>query len=68
MTKLTPDVADKLQTEARCWLIQAQRDFQDALFAQDGSDESLDRYAEARAELDSAEAWALRVVRALRRG
>jgi len=64
--ELSPIMAHTLRLEASRWLTQAQRDFHDALFAQDGSDESLDRYASARAELDSAEAWALRVARALR--
>jgi hypothetical protein len=64
--EFTPALADTLRLKASCWLTQAQREFHDALFAQDGSDESLDRYASARAELDSAEAWALCVARALR--
>lgn len=63
--ELTPAVADTLRLKASRWLTQAQREFHDALFALDGSDESLDRYASARAELDSAEAWALRVAKAL---
>jgi hypothetical protein len=63
---LTPQEADTLRRKASTWLTQAQREFHDALFAQDGSDESLDRYASARAELDSAEAWALHVSRGLR--
>jgi hypothetical protein len=62
---LTPQVAAILQLRASDWLIHAQREFHDALFAHDGSEESLDRFSSARAELDSAEAWALRVGRAL---
>ena len=53
----------ELRLEASRWLTQAQREFHDAVFARDGSEESLDRYASARSELDSAEAWALRVTR-----
>ena len=64
-SELTPQLANSLRQRASNWLTQAQREFHDALFAQDGSEESLDRYASARAELDSAEAWALRVGRAL---
>jgi hypothetical protein len=52
-----------LRQEASRWLLQAQQEFHDAIFARDGSEESLDRYASARAELDSAEAWAARVTR-----
>jgi hypothetical protein len=66
LAPLSPDMADRLRLEASRWLTQAQREFHDALFAKDGSDESLDRYANARAELDSAEAWACHVVRSLR--
>jgi hypothetical protein len=65
---LSPIKAQTLRMEASRWLTCAQREFHDALFAQNGSEESLDRYASARAELDSAEAWALRVARALRTG
>ena len=66
--QLSPIQAQTLRQGASRWLTQAQREFHDALFAQDGSDEGLDRYASARAELDSAEAWALRVARLLRGG
>jgi hypothetical protein len=52
-----------LRQEASRRLLQAQQEFHDAVFARDGSDESLDRYASARSELDSAEAWALRITR-----
>lgn len=65
---LSSPAADELRQEASRWLTQAQREFHDALFARDGSQESLDRYASARAELDSAEEWALRVARALHAG
>lgn len=57
----------ELRQEASRWLTQAQREFHDAVFARDGSEESLDRYASARAELDSAEDWALRLTRQPRR-
>jgi hypothetical protein len=60
----SPEELD-LRLEASRWLTQAQRELHDAIFARDGSEESLDRYASARAELDSAEAWALRVTRSL---
>lgn len=61
---LTPQTAAQLRQKASQWLMRAQKEFHDAVFARDGSDESLDRYASARAELDSAEAWALRVAEA----
>ncbi|MFL5350777.1 MAG: FruA-associating protein, FapA [Hyalangium sp.] len=64
--ELHPALADTLRLRASRWLTRAQREFHDALFALDGSEDSLDRYASARAELDSAEAWALHVARALR--
>jgi hypothetical protein len=57
----TPQVANWLRMRASQWLTTAQKDFNAALFARDGSEASFDRYAEARSELDSAEAWALRV-------
>lgn len=57
----TPQVANWLRMRASQWLTTAQKDFNAALFARDGSEESFDRYADARSELDSAEAWALRV-------
>ncbi|QSQ21676.1 FruA-associating protein, FapA [Pyxidicoccus parkwayensis] len=62
---LTPQRAAQLRQKASQWLTRAQKELHDAIFARDGSDESLDRYASARAELDSAEAWALRVAEAL---
>lgn len=61
-------MADRLWRQASQWLTHAQREFHDALFTQDGSDEGLERFASARAELDSAEAWALSVMRTLRGG
>ncbi|NOK22458.1 FruA-associating protein, FapA [Corallococcus carmarthensis] len=57
----TPQVANWLRMRASQWLTTAQKDFNEAVFARDGSDASFDRYADARSELDSAEAWALRV-------
>ncbi|WP_147468377.1 MULTISPECIES: FruA-associating protein, FapA [Corallococcus] len=57
----TPQVAGWLRMRASQWLTTAQKDFNAALFARDGSEASFDRYADARSELDSAEAWALRV-------
>jgi hypothetical protein len=57
----TPQVIDWLRMRAGQWLTSAQKDFNDAVFSRDGSDAALDRFASARAELDSAEAWALRV-------
>lgn len=62
---LTPTSASRLRQKASLWLTRAQKELHDAIFARDGSEESLDRYASARAELDSAEAWALRVAKAL---
>lgn len=64
---LTPQTAAGLKQRASHWLTTAQKEFHDAVFSRDGSEESLDRYASARAELDSAEAWALRVAEALSR-
>lgn len=61
----TPQVAKWLRMRAGLWLTTAQKEFNDALFGRDDSDESLYRYASARAELDSAEAWALRVAQFL---
>ncbi|HZI12961.1 MAG TPA: FruA-associating protein, FapA [Myxococcus sp.] len=63
---LTPHCAAQLKLKASIWLSRAQKELHDAIFARDGSEESLDRYASARAELDSAEAWALSVSKALR--
>ncbi|MFY2560540.1 FruA-associating protein, FapA [Corallococcus terminator] len=60
-----PHAAAKLRLQASLWLSRAQRELHDAIFMRDGSDESLDIYASARAELDSAEAWALLVAKAL---
>jgi hypothetical protein len=64
---LTPQAAARLRQKATVWLTRAQKEFHDAIFARDGSDEAWERYASARAELDSAEAWALRVAEALSR-
>lgn len=66
--EISPIMAHKLRLQASRWLTHAQQEFHDALFAQDGSDDSFDRYASTRAELDSAEAWALHVTKFLRRG
>ncbi|WP_244237527.1 FruA-associating protein, FapA [Corallococcus llansteffanensis] len=63
----TPQVAAWLRLRAGQWLSNAQKEFNEAVFARDGSDASLDRYADARSELDSAEAWALRVAEFLMR-
>jgi len=60
-----PHAAAKLRLQASLWLSRAQRELHDAIFLRDGSDESMDRYCSARAELDSAEAWALMVAKAL---
>ncbi|NTX07646.1 FruA-associating protein, FapA [Myxococcus sp. CA051A] len=60
-----PHAAAKLRLQASLWLSRAQRELHDAIFLRDGSDESMDRYCGARAELDSAEAWALLVAKAL---
>ncbi|MFP2906223.1 FruA-associating protein, FapA [Pyxidicoccus sp. 3LFB2] len=62
---LTPQNAARLRQKASVWLSRAQREFHDAVFGRDGSEGGLDRYASARAELDSAEAWALRVAETL---
>jgi hypothetical protein len=66
--EINPMMAHTLRLKASRWLSHAQQEFHDALFALDGSDDSFDRYACARAELDSAEAWALHVTKALRSG
>lgn len=62
---VTPQSAARLRQKASLWLSRAQKEFHDAVFLRDGSDAGLDRYASARAELDSAEAWALRVAEAV---
>lgn len=66
LAELSPHAAARLRLQACLWLTRAQEELHDAIFARDGSDESLTRYASARAELDSAEAWALRVADALK--
>lgn len=63
----TPQKAARLRQKASHWLLRAQKELHDAIFARDGSEAGLDRYASARAELDSAETWALRVADALSR-
>ncbi|AGC49251.1 FruA-associating protein, FapA [Myxococcus stipitatus DSM 14675] len=60
-----PHDAAKLRLQASLWLSRAQRELHDAILMRDGTEDNLDRYASARAELDSAEAWALRVAKAL---
>lgn len=60
---ITPRMAARLWLQTSLRLTRAQKELHDAIFANDGSDESLDRFAGARAELDSAEAWALHVSR-----
>lgn len=60
---LTPQRAVRLWLNASLTLTRAQQELHDAIFALDGSEASLDRYAAARSELDSAEAWALRVAK-----
>jgi hypothetical protein len=62
--ELTPAMASRLWLQTSLRLTRAQKELHDAIFTHDGTDESLDRYASARAELDSAEAWALRVAKA----
>lgn len=64
---VTPQSAARLRHLASHWLARAQQEFHDAIFARDGSEEGRERYASARAELDSAEAWALRVANAISR-
>jgi hypothetical protein len=64
---LTPQRAVRLWLNASLTLTRAQQELHDAIFALDGSDESLDRYAAARSELDSAEAWALRIAKTVPR-
>ncbi len=63
--KLTPAMAARLWLQTSLRLTRAQKELHDAIFTHDGSEASLDRYASARAELDSAEAWALRIAKAL---
>lgn len=65
--KLTPAMAARLWLQTSLRLTRAQKELHDAIFTHDGSEASLDRYASARAELDSAEAWALRIAKALPR-
>ncbi|CAM3405623.1 FruA-associating protein, FapA [Corallococcus sp. ZKHCc1 1396] len=60
---ITPRMAARLWLQTSLRLTRAQKELHDAIFANDGTDESLDRFASARAELDSAEAWALHVAR-----
>ena len=67
LAELSPHTAARLRLQACLWLTRAQEELHDAIFARDGSEESLARYAAARAELDSAEAWALRVADAMYR-
>ncbi|MCP3137823.1 FruA-associating protein, FapA [Pyxidicoccus xibeiensis] len=62
--KLTSSMTARLWLQTRLRLTQAQKELHDAIFALDGTDASLDRFASARAELDSAEAWALHVAKA----
>ncbi|WP_240359995.1 FruA-associating protein, FapA [Pyxidicoccus caerfyrddinensis] len=62
--KLTPAMAARLWLQTSLRLTRAQKELHDAIFTHDGTDESLDRYASARAELDSAEAWALLIAKA----
>lgn len=66
--KLTPQRAVRLWLNASLTLTRAQQELHDAIFALDGSEASLDRYAAARSELDSAEAWALRIAKTVPRG
>ena len=63
-TELTEHTAPRLWLQASLRLTRAQKDLHDAIFGLDGTEESLDRFAEARSELDSAEAWALCVAKA----
>lgn len=67
LADLSPRAAARLRLQACLWLTRAQEEFHDAVFARNGSSESLARYASARAELDSAEAWALRIADAFYR-
>lgn len=62
-TELTPHTAARVWLQASLRLTRAQKDLHDAIFGLDGTDESLDRFASARSELDSAEAWALCVAK-----
>lgn len=65
--RLTPGLAARLWLQTSLRLSRAQKELHDAIFTHDGSEASLDRYASARAELDSAEAWALRIAKAFPR-
>ena len=65
--KLTPERASRLWLQTSLRLTRAQKELHDAIFAHDGTETALDRYASARAELDSAEAWALRISKCLPR-
>jgi hypothetical protein len=65
--ELTPHLAARLCLQASLNLTCAQKELHDAIFALDGSDASLDRFASARSELDSAEAWALRIAKTVPR-
>ncbi len=65
--KLTPGMAARLWLQTSLRLTRAQKELHDAIFTHDGTEASLDRYASARAELDSAEAWALRIAKAFPR-
>ncbi|MBN9686525.1 MULTISPECIES: FruA-associating protein, FapA [unclassified Corallococcus] len=60
---ITPRMAARLWLQTSLRLTRAQKELHDAIFANDQSEGAKDRYAEARAELDSAEAWALHVAR-----
>jgi hypothetical protein len=60
---VTPRMAARLWLQTSLRLTRAQKELHDAIFAHDGGEAAKDRYAEARAELDSAEAWALHVSR-----
>jgi hypothetical protein len=64
---VTPRMAARLWLQTSLRLTRAQKELHDAIFSHDGSEAALDRYASARAELDSAEAWALHVSRTLPR-
>jgi hypothetical protein len=65
--KVTPGMAARLWLKTSLRLTRAQKELHDAIFTHDGSEASLERYAAARAELDSAEAWALRIAKAFPR-
>lgn len=64
---ITPRMAARLWLQTSLRLTRAQKELHDAIFANDCSDAAKDRFAEARAELDSAEAWALHVARTIPR-